>query len=59
MVELFNPLSIYIGSKEFKTIFWEVQPFLRQLLPNWKKTVCYIPSQVQVSKASLGFKALV
>ncbi len=40
MVELFNQLSIYIGSKEFKTSFWKVQPFLRQLLPNWKKTVC-------------------
>jgi hypothetical protein len=38
--------------------FLEAQPFLRQLLPNWKKTVCYIPSQVQVSKASLGLEAL-
>ena len=39
-------------------IVWEVQPFLRQLLPNWKKTVCYIPSQVQVSNAGLGLEAL-
>ncbi len=58
MVELFNQLSIYIGSKEFKTMFWEVQPFLKQLLPNWKKTVCDIPSKVQVWKASLGQEEL-
>lgn len=37
MVELYNQTSIYIGKADFKPNFWDTQPFLKSLLPNWKK----------------------
>jgi hypothetical protein len=37
MVELYNQTSIYIGKADFKPNFWDTQPFLKPLLPNWKK----------------------
>jgi hypothetical protein len=37
MVELYNQSSIYIGKANFKQKFWDTQPFLKSLLPNWKK----------------------
>jgi hypothetical protein len=36
MVVLYNQLSIYIGKVNFKPKFL-AQPFLKSLLPNWKK----------------------
>ncbi len=37
MLELYNQLSIYIGTKEFKSNFWDIQPMIRSLQPNWKR----------------------
>jgi hypothetical protein len=37
MVKLFNQTSIYIGNKDFKKNFWDTQPFLKSLQPNWNK----------------------
>ena len=37
MVELYNQTSIYIGKANFKPNFSDTQPFLKSLLPNWKK----------------------
>jgi hypothetical protein len=37
MDELYNQTSIYIGKTDFKLNFWDTQPFLKSLQPNWKK----------------------
>ncbi len=37
MVGLYNQLSINMGKAEFKQNFWDTQPLLKSLLPNWKK----------------------
>jgi hypothetical protein len=37
MLELYNQSSIYIGTKEFKSNFWDIQPMIRSWQPNWKR----------------------
>jgi hypothetical protein len=37
MLELYNQLSIYIGTKEFKSKILDIQPMIRSLQPNWKR----------------------
>jgi hypothetical protein len=52
MVELYSPFSIYIGKADFKPNFWDTQPFLKSLLPNWKKGHEKTVSQITLHEQS-------
>ena len=37
VIETLNQLAMYIARKDYKKNFWDTEPYLKQMLPKWKK----------------------